>query len=247
MNSEKIEIIVGSRGNIDFKKAIYVSEDRLNKLLNLLNSLFYPVNIVDVENFKERNRVNSINSRYKRLFHKEEYEFLLNSSSIQEAAEKLGIPNMRAITKMEKVISEFMKWCKRQGKDISSMTDPDSIKRFAEDLEIIHKDAKRYKEMTKEENNKIRNKLKRIDKIIKKINEDIDINKNLSKENQFTGVGRDAELKAKSLQLKKEDLEKEKSNLKERFMEIRNNFNKIKEGELTLNESNIKVSKQHEE
>jgi len=178
---EQIKLLVGNKGNIDLDCPPKMTNEEKTKFLELMNTLFYPVNTFEIKEFEKRTRLNEKTARYHRVYHKEEYEFLLNSSSIKEAYTKLGVPRINVILKMREVIPKYFVWCEKNNLDESVALSPENISAFAEEL------VKR-KEEEREFNKKIAPELKSIQRKIryirKKANKETDekIKQDLMKE-----------------------------------------------------------------
>jgi hypothetical protein len=213
MSSEKIEFLIGSRGNIDLKKEAAVSNETYNKFVEKLREMFNPVTTVQVNEFLKRKRVGE-KGRRERLFHKEEYEFLLKSSGGRETAKNLGMPRLIVIEKTGEIVSSYLKWCEKNKKDVSIMTDPQS--KFAEEYEKRDEMIKEYDKFTKKERRIIR-------KNIKKVNQD---SENYNDED-----------KRKESYIKKQKLTEEYNRIKNDLEMIRNGEAIFKDGQITISKS----------
>jgi len=220
MNSDKIEFLIGtgsnvdfrSGGNIDFRREVYMSDETFNDFISKLRLSFFPVTSFNVEEFVKRKRVGD-KGKKRRIFHKEEYEFLLKSKNENEAYKKLGMPKFIVIQRTGEIISNFFNWCEKNKEDVSIMTDPQS--KFAEIFEERGEMSRGYSKFTEKDRSILKRRLRQVVKIMSTTNDE-----SIRKES-----GR-----------KKEEIIKE-------YKVIKNNLEKIRIGEIIFRDGQITISK----
>ncbi len=202
----RVKILIGDKDNVDFGFPMEMNSEENKKFIKLMESLFKPIETEDVIKFRDWRMGENERIQYTHSWTPAEYEVLLNSSSIEEAVNKLGRSGMSVIIRSGIWEYKYYSWCEKMKKDVKDWNDIETIKEFLKE----HKE-----EILKK--NKIRTSTNRIRKIDKKLEE---INKEIielrKKVEEFKGIsiGKEAEFDIKELEKDKKLLEKEKLELK---------------------------------
>lgn len=201
----QVKILIGKKNNVDFGSLIEMNSEEYKKFIELMESLFKPIEKENIVQFRNWRMGDNERIQYPHSWTPAEYEILLNSSSIEEAVNNLGRSGMSVIIQSGVWVSKYYSWCAKMEKNVKDYNNIETIREFLKECE---------KEMLKKR--KIRTSTHRIEKINKKMEE---INKRIIKlkikkeEFKFTSIGKDAELDIKELEKEKKILEKEKLEL----------------------------------
>jgi hypothetical protein len=128
MKQDKIEILVGDVGHIDFNQPIKMSQEQFHKFSNFLKSIFAIV--------KQDNTLHLRDERLgDKLFqmpwvNEEEYEMLLHVEDTNKISELLGRSWMSIDIKRGQFLPDFMSWAKERKLDIVKDNSKEMIKEF---------------------------------------------------------------------------------------------------------------------
>ena len=141
----EIKVLIGDKGNVDFEYPIEVSSEEKQKFFDLLNSLFEVVDVDKVSNLRSWKMGEGGRIQYPHLWDEKEYYFLLKSSSIEEAVNRLGRSGMSIIIQAGFWIPKYYSWCKDNKKPFSEWNNLETIKEFMKEKEEIKKSRQRKK------------------------------------------------------------------------------------------------------
>lgn len=201
----QIRILIGDKSNVDFGSHIEMNSEDYEKFIKLMESLFKPIE-------KEENKLRSWRMgeeeriQYPHPWTPAEIEVLLNSSSIEDAVNKLGRSGMSIIVRSGIWEYEYYSWCEKKGKNWNSI---ETIKEFLKEQknEILERRKIRVS----------KNRIKKINKNIEEKNSKIIELRKKKEKLEFTSIGKEAERDIQTLEKEIKLLEKEKLELSQQI------------------------------
>lgn len=130
---QKIRLLRGSNGGVDFARPVYLSDDEFKALKRFLGGLY---DFVEVETEFEEPRTERLGAKsFSRSWSAKEVRLLLGDQSNQEICERLGRTPMSVVSQRGKYLSLYIRFGRRRGTDLRKLRSPTMVSRFFADLD----------------------------------------------------------------------------------------------------------------
>lgn len=170
---EKIKILVGDKGYVDFESPLSVSEKQKNLLLDLLRSLFSFVELELTDEFREY-RIGE-KKTYPRPWTAEEYDILLSSNSLDEASERLGRSGAAVQIRDGDWRWQLSAWCEKNKKNLFKGNRLQIIKEFIKE----NKDRISQRRKTRSDITRKKHEIEDLEAGLPEVRKHLELQKNL--------------------------------------------------------------------
>ncbi len=160
LNGEKMNkvlILSGDKGNIDFANPIVMTLKQKKYFFNLLNSMFAVVQPVDNLVLRSWRMGENGRIQYPHNWTAEEYEFIIKCNSLEEAVDKLARSGMSVLITMGVWMPKYYNWMNKNKKDMSKINEISLIKEFMKEHEEELLNRRNARKIVRKEVKKLQN------------------------------------------------------------------------------------------
>jgi len=162
------EILLGSKGKVDFNKPLEMSEQEYKDFIELLGQLF-DEEVIQEEPMNNLRKDRLGDKHFSREWTTLEYRLLYNTENTQKVAEKLGRSWMSVDMRRGQFLPDFTTWAQDNDYDLARDDIESLVDEYIEQKEIKKKERKRMRKAIRENKKAIEGEKKQINRIKEKL------------------------------------------------------------------------------